>query len=121
MSRVAEDDRKAKEMGLSYGKYKALLYDPSKTTPQPPAGSGRRKQKRKYSYHAAFALWQEGKNDTEIAEALGVSRALIQRWRDNLELPSTTRHHVNTKKYRLQQSEDGTYYAIKIDKFGKIP
>ena len=115
MSKITDDALKAKEMGLSYGMYKALLYDPSKKTPERPAGSRRRRQEQKYCNRAAFALWQEGKNDMEIANALGVSRALIQRWRDTLELPSTTRHHVDTKKYRLLQSEDGTYYAIRVD------
>lgn len=105
----------AKEMGLTYGKYRALMYQQEKPSQPKPTGHQRRKQHRKYSTHEAFSLWQEGKNDSEIAEALGVSRALIQRWRDNLELPSTTRHHVDTKKYRLQQAEDGTYYAIKGD------
>lgn len=103
----------AREMGLTYGKYKALTYEPSKP-PQPKlAGSKRKKQERKYSDSAVFQLWQEGKNDAEIAAALNISRALVQRWRDNLELPSTTRHTVDTKKYRLLQMEDGTYYAIK--------
>lgn len=112
-SKIAEDNQKAREMGLTYGKYKALLYDPEKSKPKTPAESVRRKQKRKYSYHAAFALWQEGKNDMEIAKALGVSRALIQRWRDTLELPSTTKETVDTKKYRLAHLQDGTEVVLK--------
>lgn len=102
--------REAKEKGLTYGKYRASTYDPSHP-PQTVMEPIHHTQK-KYSDQAAFQLWQEGKTDAEIAEALGVSRALIQRWRDTLELPSILRHPTDTKKYRLQQAKDGTYFAI---------
>lgn len=104
----------AREMGLSYGKYKALTFDPQKNNQRKSAGSKKRTP-RKYTDQDAFRLWQEGKSDAEIARSLGVSRALIQRWRDTLELPSTTKHPIDTKKYRLQQAEDGTIFAIQDD------
>lgn len=104
----------AKKMGLSYGKYKALMYITNKAAPPKAAGlrkTDRRKQK-KYSDHAAFRLWQQGKLDAEIAAELGVCRSLVQKWRETLELPSTARKAVDTKKYRLCKMEDGTFFAI---------
>lgn len=108
MSKIADDERAARAMGLSYGKYKALTYKP--IPPKPPA---KRKQRpRRFSDEEAFLLWQEGHTDSEIAQKVGVSRALIQRWRDILELPLTTKEPIDTKKYRLAQLQDGTAVVL---------
>lgn len=103
----------AKAMGLSYGKYKALMYNPSEAAPKA-AGTQKRNRKRqkRYSEQAAFLLWQQGKTDPQIASILGVSHTIIWRWRDTLELPSHTKQSIDTKKYRLLQAEDGTFFAI---------
>ena len=112
MSRIAEVDRKAGELGLSYGQYKAL-YDTDHEIP-PPEKKQRRIRAKRYKDEDAFCLWQEGKTDAEIAKECGVSRALIQKWRDTLELPSTTTGEpVDTKKYRLAYLQDGTAVVLK--------
>lgn len=108
------DVRAAKELGMTYGKYKAMTYNspgiitPKKTRKRP-------QRTKKYTDEAVFLLWQSGKTDAEIGAAVGVSRAIIQRWRDVLELPSTTTHYVETQKYHLEKNPDGTYVAIKED------
>lgn len=117
MDKLHEANAKARAMGLSYGQYKALLYQQQKQQPQPPQAPQKphRKRHRRFTDPDAFKLWQEGNTDAQIAAKFGVSRAIIQRWRDVLELPSTSKQKVDTQKYRLDQSPDGTYYAIKID------
>lgn len=114
MSTLDDDIRAAKELGISYGKYKSLTYNPQKTTPSPaPTIAKKPKRKpRKFTDQQAFELWQAGHTDAQIGAAVGVSRAYIQRWRDQLELPSTSKTPVDTKKYRLAVLQDGTY-AIK--------
>ena len=111
MSTLDENIKAAKEMGLSYGYYKALTYDPSApmASPAPPK---RQHRKKRYTDEQLFQLWQEGRTDEQIGQAVGVSRQFIQRWRDQLELPSTSKFHVNTKKYRLTTLRDGTYIVI---------
>lgn len=76
--------------------------------------SNPKRRRRKYRDEVVFALWQAGMTDAEIAEAVGVHRTVIQRWRDVMELPSTSRIVTNTKRYHLRQMEDGTYYVVKI-------
>ena len=111
MNQLDMDARKAREMGLTYGQYKALTYDPSATM-APPQIPKRRKRDRKFTDAQAFILWQASMTDAEIGKALGVSRAYIQRWRDQLELPSTSKTNINTKKYRLAALQDGTSIVI---------
>ena len=108
---ISDDERAARAMGLSYGQYKALSYDPTQITTQAINRRSRAKTKH-YKDEDAFRLWQLGMTDAEIAAACGVSRALIQKWRDHLELPSTARNPVDTKKYRLAQLQDGTYIVL---------
>lgn len=108
---IADDERAARAMGLSYGRYKALSYNPAQSTATPKNRRSRAKTKR-YKDEDAFRLWQRGMTDAEIATACGVSRALIQKWRDTLELPSSNRSAVDTKKYRLAQLQDGTYIVL---------
>lgn len=72
-------------------------------------------KKRSFTDREAFALWQKGKTDAQAAEILGVSRQMIQRWRDIMELPSTAKNDVDTKKYRLAHLQDGTTICIKTD------
>lgn len=111
---IVDDERTARAMGLSYGQYKNLTYDPNQkhTTPEK---KRRRAKAKRYTDADAFKLWQNGKTDAEIAKECRVSRALIQKWRDTLELPSTTKEPVNTKKYRLAQLQDGTAVVLKDD------
>lgn len=84
--------------------------------PTYPTGMEERKQRKRrakrYTDPAAFELWQQGKNDSEIAAAFGVSRQTIQKWRDIMELPSTTAHYVDTQSYRLIETKYG-YYVMK--------
>lgn len=75
----------------------------------------RKLKKRSYSEERAFHLWQAGHTDAEIASDVGVSRAAIQKWRDVLELPSTTRKNIDTKKYHLARMPDGEYVVLKDD------
>lgn len=115
MSKLDEDIRAANAIGISYGYYIAATYDPNAamviTTPQ----NRKRRRKRRYTDEQLFQLWQEGKTDEQIGQAVGVSRQYIQRWRDQLELPSTSKFRVNTQKYRLTTLRDGTYIVIISD------
>ena len=112
MNELSKDAAAARAMGLSYGQYKALSYEPAKLPAKASQQPCKHQEKQKhYTDPEAFKLWQEGKTDSQIAASFGVSRTIIQRWRDTLELPSTTKHKVNTKKYRLAKNEDGTYYV----------
>lgn len=110
MSQLDLDIRAADEMGLSYGYYIALFYNPSQnpSTPEP----RKRRRTKKYTDEQLFHLWQERKTDQEIGEIVGVSRQFIQRWRDQLELPSTSKTIVNTQKYRLTYLRDGTCVVV---------
>ena len=109
MDKLSEKAAKARAMGLSYGQYVAQIgSNPHKAHDGPRKP---RKRKRRFTDPEAFQLWQEGKTDAQIAAAFGVSRAIIQRWRDTMELPSASKTKIDTKKYRLVQSPDGTYYA----------
>lgn len=70
---------------------------------------------RRFTDSEAFELWQHGYTDAQIAEILGVSRQRIQTWRDDIELPSTAKHNIDTKKYRLAYMPDGTCYVICLE------
>lgn len=113
MRALLDDVIQAKAAGLTYGAYKAQ---------QEPEGTGKpaqgaellRRRKKKYTDREAFALWQAGKSDGEIGAALGVSRQLIQRWRDVLELPSTfLEPDVNTADYQLIALQNGMFVLKK--------
>lgn len=110
MDQIEKDVIAAMKLNLSYGYYKALTYSPDR---EPPATTTRHSQRpRKFTDQQAFSLWQAHMTDAEIGSALGVSRAYIQRWRDHLELPSTSKTRINTKKYRLAALQDGTSVVI---------
>lgn len=117
MSQLDEDIRATTDLGFpSYGKYIAWKYETGGTMAAPPKKKKRHSQRpRKFTDQQAFTLWQSHKTDAEIGSALGVSRAYIQRWRDQLELPSTSKDRINTKKYRLSQLEDGTCIVLEDD------
>ena len=114
MSQLDQDIRAAIALGISYGRYKARTYDPS-VLMVPPAKKKRKCPDRRFTDEQAFALWQAGKSDTEIGSIVGVSRQTINKWRDVLELPSTTKKIVNTQKYRLCKLKDGTYIVVHTD------
>lgn len=112
MTALDKDALEARAMGLTYGQYKALTYNPEQKQPEAKPEESR-KMKKRYNEQQVFSLWQAGKTDAEIASAVGVSRTIIQRWRDTLELPSTAKTNVDTKKYRLAHLQNGTLVAIK--------
>lgn len=114
MSQLDLDVRAAKELGYpSYGYYIAAKYDPTARMAASATESTKRKHRnRRYTDEQLFLLWQEGKSDEQIGKAVGVSRQLIQRWRDQMELPSTSKTRVDTKKYRLATLQDGTYIVL---------
>lgn len=105
-----DEARIARAMGLSYGRYKAMQYNKPTAAPQKIRRS--RTQKRRYTDEDAFRLWQEGKNDCEIGAILGVSRQIIQRWRDTMELPSTNKQPVDTKNYHLVRTGETEMFVI---------
>ena len=114
MSQLDLDIRAADALGISYGKYKAMTYDPDATM-APPEKKKRNRPPRKFTDAQAFSLWQARMTDAEIGSVLGVSRAYIQRWRDQLELPSTSKNRIDTKKYRLAALRDGTTIVLQKD------
>lgn len=105
---LAEDERAAQAMGLTYGRYKALSYTPSK--PQnPPQPHQNRKPKQEYLKHLKrFLLWKKGFTDEEIASRIGVSRIAIVKWRDIMELPAA-RRCKDRYKYHLEETEYGIF------------
>lgn len=94
MTLLEKEVLEAKALGLSYGQYKARKYQESGRTivPAPRPEPPRRYRVKKYDDEEAFRLWQQGRTDREIAAVFGVSRTIIQRWRDTLELPSTVNY-----------------------------
>lgn len=108
MSKLDEDIRAADAMGISYGYYIASSYDPYATMATTDTTT-KRQRRRTYSDEQLFRLWRDGYTDEQIGKTVGVSRQLIQRWRDQLELPSTSKFHIDTQKYRLTTLRDGTY------------
>lgn len=116
MGTLADDVIAAEAMGLSYGYYKALMRDRELKAANPRTEPKKPKPRRKrYKDEDAFALWQKGLNDAQIGAALGVSRQIIQRWRDNMELPSITKENVETQKYRLVETKDGLFVLHEND------
>lgn len=111
MDQIEKDVKAAMELNLSYGYYKALTYSPDR---EPPTIKKKKhsQRPRKFTDQQAFNLWQSHMTDAEIGSALGVSRAYIQRWRDHLELPSTSKNRIDTKKYRLAALQDGTSIVL---------
>ena len=114
MSKLDDDIRAADALGISYGYYIARTYDPTATMATP-TKKKRKFPARRFTDEQAFALWQAGKSDTEIAAIVGVSRQTIQKWRDILELPLTSPKTVNTQKYRLCKLKDGNYIVVHSD------
>ena len=108
MDKLAQDNMKARAMGLTYGMYKAKIYEKERrlaeTPPEP-----EKKSRRQYTDEEAFALWQAGKNDCEIGALLGVSRQAIQKWRDAMELPATAKRNIDTQNYHLIKTKRGTF------------
>lgn len=116
MATLAEENTAARAMGLTYGQYRALIYQKERgmmapSLPSKPA----KKSRRRYTDEEAFALWQAGKNDCEIGKALGVSRQIIQRWRDTMELPSTAKSDIDTENYRLVRTPAGMFVICEDD------
>lgn len=114
MDQIEEDVKAAKALNLSYGYYKALHWNQTGHTP-PKKRKRPSIKPRKFTDQEAFTLWQARMTDAEIGNTLGVSRAYIQRWRDHLELPSTAKTRIDTKKYRLAALRDGTTIVVRED------
>lgn len=120
MYRLSLDDKikAANKLGLSYGYYVALVYEPAQKAmvlPSLPPQKPHRGHKPHFTNEQAFALWQTGMSDTAIGEALGVSQQSINRWRAKLMIPSLTKNRINPTKYRLATLRDGTVIAMQID------
>lgn len=114
MSNLDQAIRAADALGISYGYFIARTYNPSAIA-APATKKKRKTPERRFTDEQAFILWQAGKSDSEIGAIVGVSRQTIQKWRDVLELPSTSKGIVNTQKYRLCKLRDGTYIALNND------
>ena len=100
MDQIDKDVIAAEKLHLSYGYYKALSYNPAGTTPTIHKQKTTKKpthqpNPRKYTDQEAFALWQAYYSDSEIAKVFGASRASVQRWRTQLELPATAKNKID--------------------------
>lgn len=115
MSQLTEVVRAANELGLSYGYYVALTNASNVAMADPITQKQKKRRNHRYTDEQRFLLWQEGYTDEQIGQAVGVSRQCVQQWRDQLELPSTSKYHINPKKYRLTTLRDGTYVVIKSE------
>ena len=109
---LEEENKVARSMGLSYGKYKALIYEREGEMAPQPSSTKAERSRRRYTDEEAFALWKAGKNDCEIGAILGVSRQVIQRWRDTMELPSTAKSEIDTEKYHLVKTPRGMFVIV---------
>lgn len=110
MLSLEEANRRARAMGLSYGQWESKVYEKehdltATSTPRKPTKPSRRR----YTDEEAFALWKAGKNDCEMGHILGVSRQVIQKWRDTMELPSTVKADVDTENYHLVRTSKGMF------------
>lgn len=108
MESLEANIKAAAAQGISYGKYKAQTRDltPPEQKKAPPKKKG---PKRRYTDAQALELWKQGKTDTEIGAAVGVSRACIQRWRDNMELPLYSDDPEAAQYYELVETKYGTF------------
>ena len=109
---LADDEREARAKGLSYGQWRLL--QPEQQSPEPIPAPKKRKTT-KYTDELLFDLWQQGKTDAEIGAIVGVSRAMIQKWRSNMELPSTSQKDVDPWEYSLVVTEYGVYAVTEDD------
>ena len=115
-SLLSEEVQAARALGLTYGKYKALSYTPS-ATPLKESSSettAPKNRKRKYTDQQLFDLWQQGKTDAEIGKIIGVSRAMVQKWRDTMEIPSTLSKEER-EAYCLIETKYGWYMVPKSE------
>lgn len=104
MTLLEKEVLEARALGLSYGQYQARKFDGRaiKPAPRPDPPRKYRMRVKHYNDEEAFRLWQQGRTDGEIAAVFGVSRTIIQRWRDALELPSTVLYPwINTAAWKL--------------------
>ena len=119
MYRLSLDDkiRAANKLGLSYGYYVALVYEPGQKGVAPPASITKKQRgpKRRFTDEQAFDLWQHGLNDTAIGKELGVTQQSIYHWRSQLGLPLLSKNRINPHKYRLSKLPDGSSIIIEID------
>lgn len=110
MSTLQDDIRKAMELGISYGKYKARTRTYPAPPPQKPPPAIHKRKPHHYNDEQLFLMWQSRMTDAEIAAEVGISRAMVQRWRDSHELPSIYRNkNLDTKKFRIVETPYGTY------------
>lgn len=72
-----------------------------KKGPKPKAEDRRRIHAgRKYDWDQFRALWEEGKNDREIARTIGCNPDTVQKWRHHEGLPPRYRQEIDRKKLR---------------------
>ena len=55
---------------------------------------------RKYDWAQFRALWEEGKNDREIARTIGCNPDTVQKWRHAVGLPPRYRPEIDRKKLK---------------------
>lgn len=96
------------------------VLEPAKKSPR----AGRKPLK--LDEEKARALWDSGANDQEIAEAVGVSKSCIQRWREREELVRPRGKRKQTKKEGEKMTEQdrpaesaATYKAANIQPAAK--
>ena len=83
---LSEIESIARDMGLSYGIYVAFVEKPTSHTPSPEKSlisAPKTKKSKRYTDAQLFELWQQNKTDGQIAAAVGVTRSMIQKWREN--------------------------------------
>ena len=108
MESLEANIKAAAAQGISYGKYKAQTRDltPPEQKKAPPKKKG---PKRRYTDAQVLELWKQGKTDTEIGAAVGVSRAMIQRWRDTMEVPLYSDNPEAAQYYNLEETPYGLF------------
>ena len=74
---------------------------PQKKEPKPQTEDRRRiRAGRKYDWTQFRALWEEGKNDREIAREIGCNADTVQKWRHGAGLPPRYRQEIDRARLK---------------------
>lgn len=109
MTDLDRDVLAAKAAGLSYGQYQAMRAEQAQIPPRTPDRIRKKRppKPKHYDDREVFRMWQARMSDRQIGASFGVSRTVIQRWRDRMEIPSlVTFPWISTEGFQLVRQDD---------------